>query len=128
MKKILAAVLIVLMALSFSAPSFAEGTKETWDKMGFTLVYPEEFSNTKGIVMPNPFPVVKDGIYTMMFDYYAFSKEESDALNEKTKNGGLSAEDTAKILDAMGTLLIVFGIDGDRGAAELIDVIGLEGA
>ena len=128
MKRILAAVLIVLMALSFSAPAFAEGTKETWDKMGFTLVYPEEFSNTKGIVMPNPFPVVKDGIYTMMFDYYAFSKEESDALNEKTKNGGLSAEDTAKILDAMGTLLIVFGIDGDRGAAELIDVIGLEGA
>ena len=128
MKRILAAVLIALMALSFSAPAFAEGTKETWDKMGFTLVYPEEFSNTKGIVMPNPFPAVKDGIYTMMFDYYAFSKEESDALNEKTKNGGLSAEDTAKILDAMGTLLIVFGIDGDRGAAELIDVIGLEGA
>ena len=128
MKKILAAALVVLMAFSFGVSAFAEGTKETWDKMGFTLLYPEEFSNTKGIFMPNPFPAVKDGIYTMMFDYYAFSKEESDALNEKTKNGGLSAEDTAKILDAMGTLLIVFGIDGDRGAAELIDVIGLEGA
>ncbi len=88
--------------------------------MGFTLLYPEEFSNTKGIFMPSPFPTVKDGIYTMIFDYYAFSKEESDALNEKTENRGLSSEDTAKILDAMGTLLIVFGIDGDRGAADLI--------
>ena len=126
MKKILAAALVVLMAFSFGVPAFAEGTKETWDKMGFTLFYPEEFGNTKGIFMPNPFPAVKDGIYTMMFNYYAFPKEESDALNEKTKNGGLSAEDTAKVLNAMGTLLIVFGIDEDRSAADLIHEIGLE--
>ena len=38
MKKILAAALVVLMAFSFGVPAFAEGTKETWDKMGFTLV------------------------------------------------------------------------------------------
>ena len=111
MKRILAVLLIVLMVSSFRAPAFAEGKKETWDKMGFTLTYPEEFTNTKGVVLPNPFPTVKDGIYSMIFNYYAFSKEESDAFNEKTKNGGLSAEDTAKILDAMGTLLVVIGID-----------------
>ena len=126
MKKILTILLIVLIAFSFSAPSFAEGKKETWDKMGFTLTYPEEFSNTKGIVLPNPYPTVKDGIYSMLFNYYAFSKEESDAFNEKTKNGGLSAEDTARILDAMGNLLIVMGIDGDRSAADLAEVMGLE--
>ena len=127
MKKILIILLIVLMGSSFTAPAFAEGKKETWDKMGFTLTYPEEFNDTKGIFMPSPFPVVKDGIYTMMFDYYAFPKEESDALNEQTKNGGLSAEDTAKILDARGTLLVVIGIDGDRGSADLAEEMGLEG-
>ena len=126
MKKILAFVLIVMMAFSFCVPAFAEGRKETWDKMGFTLTYPEEFSNTKGIVLPNPYPTVKDGIYSMLFNYYAFSKEESDAFNEKTKNGGLSAEDTARILDAMGNLLIVMGIDGDRSAADLLSVMNLE--
>ena len=126
MKKILTILLIVLIAFSFSAPSFAEGKKETWDKMGFTLTYPEEFSNTKGIVLPNPYPTVKEGIYSMLFNYYAFSKEESDAFNEKTKNGGLSAEDTARILDAMGNLLIVMGIDGDRSAADLLSVMNLE--
>ena len=41
MKKILTILLIVLIAFSFSALSFAECKKETWDKMGFTLTYPE---------------------------------------------------------------------------------------
>ena len=128
MTKIFIIVLAVLMIFSFtfSASAFAESKKETWDKMGFTLTYPEEFSDTKGIFMPNPFPSVRDGIYTMMFNYYTFSKEESDAFNEKTKNGGLSAEDTAKILDAMGTLLIVIGIDGNRSTADLAEVVGSE--
>ena len=126
MKKIVTLVLIAVMIFVLSMPAFAEGKKETWDKMGFTLTYPEEFSNTKGIVLPNPYPTVKDGIYSMLFNYYAFSKEESDAFNEKTKNGGLSAEDTARILDAMGNLLIVMGIDGDRSAADLLSVMNLE--
>ncbi len=127
MKNALAIALIVLMVFSFSTPALAESKRETWDKMGFTLTYPEEFSNTKGLFLPNPSPTVHDGIYTMMFNYYAFSKEESDVFNEKTKNGGLSAEDTARILDAMGTLLIVIGIDGDRSAADLIAAMNLKG-
>ena len=126
MKKILAILLAVLMVSSFATSAFAEGKKETWDQMGFTLTYPEEFTDTKGVFMPNFFPAVKNGVYTMMFNYYAISKEESDAFNEKTKNGGLSAEDTAKILDAMGTLLVVIGIDGNRSAADLAEVMGLE--
>ena len=125
MRKIIALILIAILAFSFSADAFAEEKTETWDKMGFTLTYPEEFSNLKGILLPNPYPSVKDGVYTMVFNYYAFSKAESDAYNEKTKKGELSAEDTARILDAMGTLLVVIGIDGGRGAAELADVIGL---
>ena len=128
MKKLLAVILIVLMISSLGAPALAESKKETWDKMGFTLTYPEEFSDTKGIVLPNPYPQAKDGIYTMMFNYYAFSKEESDAYNEKTKNGELTAEDTTRILNAMGTLLIVLGIDGNRSAADLAEVMNLEGA
>ena len=123
MKKTIALVLIALMILSLSVPSFAEGKKETWNEMGFTLTYPEEFSNTRGVFLPFPYPTVKDGIYTMMFNYYAFSKEESDAYNEKTKNGGLSEEDTARILSAQGTLLVVLGIDGGRGAAELMELL-----
>lgn len=128
MKKLLAVILIVLMISSLGAPALAESKKETWDKMGFTLTYPEEFSDTKGIVLPNPYPQAKDGIYTMMFNYYAFTKEESDAYNEKTKNGELTAEDTTRILNAMGTLLIVLGIDGNRSAADLAEVMNLEGA
>ena len=126
MNRILAIVLIVLMVFSFSAPAFAESRKETWEKMGFTLNYPEEFSNTKGVFLPGPTPTVKEGIYTLIFNYCAFTKEESDAYNEKTKNGGLSAEDASKILDAMGALLIVMGIDKDRSAVDLIDAMGLE--
>ena len=128
MKRIVTLVLIAVMIFVLSMPASAEGKKETWDKMGFTLTYPEKFVNTKGIFMPNPYPVEKDGIYTMMFNYYAFSKAESDAFNEKTKNGGLSAEDTARIMDAMGTLLIVIGIDGDRSLVDLMEVMGFEGA
>ena len=128
MKRIVTLVLIAVMIFVLSMPAFAEGKKETWDKMGFTLAYPEKFINTKGVFMPSPYPVVKDGIYTMMFNYYAFSKAESDAFNEKTKNGGLSAEDTARIIDAMGTLLIVIGIDGDRSLVDLMEAMGFEGA
>ena len=127
MKKTLIIALIVLMLLSLGSPAFAEGRKETWEKMGFTLTYPEEFSNTTGIFMPSPFPSVKDGVYSMTFTYYAISQEESDALNEKNKTGGLSAEDTAKVLNAMGTLLIVIGIDGDRSIEDLIQELGMEG-
>ena len=128
MKRLLSLTLAVLMVLSLSASAFAEGKTETWDKMGFTLTYPEEFNNTKGIFLPYPYPTEKDGIYTMMFNYYAFSKEDSDAFNEKTKNGGLSEEDTARILDAQGTLLFVMGIDGGRGAQELLETLGLKDA
>ena len=128
MKRIVTLVLIAVMIFVLSMPAFAEGKKETWDKMGFTLTYPEKFVNTKGIFMPNPYPVEKDGIYTMMFNYHAFSKAEPDAFNEKTKNGGLSAEDTARIMDAMGTLLIVIGIDGDRSLVDLMEAMGFEGA
>ena len=127
MKRIVTLVLIAVMIFVLSMPAFAEGKRETWDKMGFTLAYPEKFINTKGVFMPSPYPVVKDGIYTMMFNYYAFSKAESDAFNEKTKNGGLSAEDTARIIDAMGTLLIVIGIDGDRSLVDLMEAMGFEG-
>ena len=94
--------------------------------MGFALTYPEEFSNTKGIFMPFPYPMVQEGIYTMMFNYYAFSKEDSDAYNEKVKNGGLSEEDTARIMNAQGTMLIVLGIDGNRSAAELLENLQLD--
>ena len=125
MKRTIALLLIVLMLFSCNAAAFAEENTQTWDKMGFTLTYPEEFSNLKGIMLPNPYPSVKDGIYTMVFNYYAFSQEESDAFNEKTKKGGLSAEDTARILNSMGTLLVVIGIDGGRGAEELAEVMGL---
>ena len=52
MKNTFAVILIVLMVFSFSAPAFAESTTETWDKMGFSLTFPEEFSNTKGIFLP----------------------------------------------------------------------------
>ena len=126
MKRIVTLVLTTVMIFGLSMPAFAEGKKETWEKMGFTLAYPEKFINTKGVFIPSPYPVVKDGIYTMMFNYYAFSKAESDAFNEKTKNGGLSAEDTARILDAMGTLLIVIGIDGDRSLVDLMEAMGFD--
>lgn len=96
--------------------------------MGFSLDIPEEFNNTKGIFLPFPFPTVKDGIYQMMFNYYAFSKAESDEFNEKAKAGGLSPEDTARILNAQGVLMVVLGIDGNRSAEDLIAFLEMEDA
>ena len=128
MKRILALALAALMLLSFGVFASAEDYPEDYPEMGFALNIPEEFNNTKGIFLPFPYPTVKDGIYQMMFNYYAFSKAESDEFNEKAKAGGLSPEDTARILNAQGVLMVVLGIDGNRSAEDLIAFLEMEDA
>ena len=125
MKKIMALTLAALTALTLTFCAHAEGNQETYDKMGITITYPEEFSNTIGIFLPSPFSTEKEGVYAMLFNYYAFTKEESDAFTESTKNGGLSLEEINKIMDATGTLLMVLGIDGNRGIGELLEAMDL---
>ena len=64
--------------------------------------------------MPMPFPTVKDGVYSVIFDCYSISPEESAALNEKAQKGEMTEEDAGRVLGAMHTLLFVFEIDGGR--------------
>ena len=129
MKRMLAFVLVAMMVFSLGAAAFAaEENTETWDEMGYTLTYTEEFNDTKGIFMPFPYPAVQDGIYQMIFDYYSFSKEESDAFNEKALNDELTDEDIDKILNSECTLLVVLAIDGGRGPEELLEALALEGS
>ena len=126
MKRILALALAAMMLLSLGAFASAEDYPSDYPEMGFSLDIPEEFSNTKGIFLPFPFPTSQDGVYQMMFNYYAFSKAESDEFNEKAKVGGLSAEDTARILNAQGILLVLLGIDGNRSVEDLIAFLETE--
>ena len=126
MKRILALALAAMMLLSLGTFASAEDYPSDYPEMGFSLDIPEEFSNTKGIFLPFPFPTSQDGVYQMMFNYYAFSKAESDEFNEKAKVGGLSAEDTARILNAQGILLVLLGIDGNRSVEDLIAFLETE--
>ena len=126
MKRFTALLLVFLLAFSCGIPALADGTVETWEQMGFTLTYPEEFSHTKGLVLPYFHVVEQNGINTMLFLYFTFSREESDAYNEKSKAGGLTPEDTVRIQQAQGTLLIALAIDGGRGASELAEAMSLD--
>ena len=104
MKKIIALILIAILAFSFGAAAFAEEKTETWDKMGFTLTYPEEFSNLKGILLPNPYPSVKD-VGNIGADQDAADGAVKVLQYVKRRPGA--------------------GVSPVRGAAELADVIGL---
>ena len=94
---------------------------ETIHKMGFRLTYPEVFEHTVGQVSPMVIGDQGDGLYFMMYSYIAVSVEEMRELGRKSESGELSEEDKLKVSQAMGSLLVIIGIDGGRGPKEIAE-------
>ncbi len=126
MKKALSLILAVLLLASLSTAAFAQGYSESYDQMGFTLTYPEEYETIKGVIETFPMGRVMDGLYYMVFEYYAMPKEDYQRL-ANTAPELISDEEYAAAMDAQGVLLYVFGIDGGRDAAAIIEMAELEG-
>ncbi len=125
MKKLISTLLTVLLLTSFGSAAFAEGYSETYDEMGMTLSYTEEFEDTLGIWFPNPAGCVDDGIYYMSFDYLAMSMEEYYALLEKGTDNW-TQEELTKFSSSVGVLTNLLAIDGGRGEADLLEAFGME--
>ena len=126
MKKLISILLAVLLLASLGAMAFADDYSETYDEMGMTLNYPEEYMfNTRGVLEPYPQGRMEDGVYFMSFSYLAFPYDEYFALLEKDTDQ-ITEEEIQTIRNAQGTVLYVTAIDGNRGSAELIDILGLK--
>ena len=126
MKKALSLILAVLLLASLGTAAFAQGYSESYDQMGFTVTYPEEYETIKGVIETFPMGRVMDGLYYMVFEYYAMPKEDYQRL-ANTAPELISDEEYAAAMDAQGVLLYVFGIDGGRDAAAIIEMAELEG-
>ncbi len=98
----------------------------TFYNMGFRMTAPDVFEHTKGQVSPMAIGNKGDGIYLMLYTYFASSAEEMKAFSEKSKKGEASEEEVQKMSDTMGALLTVLGIDGGRGEKELRVDMGME--
>ena len=123
MKRILATALGIIMILSMmSSSAFAEDKMDSCEEVGITITYPEEFDNLKGIVLPMGMGSRKasDGVYNIMISYCALTQEFVDELNAKSANGTMTDEDIKAVANSIGPLLMAFGIDGGRGAKDLV--------
>ena len=123
MKKIIALILALLTA--FTACSFADETEVTWDEMGITVTYPEMFFQTKGAYTPLSVES-ENGVCSMVHIYIALSEEQLNAYNEKSVTEGLTEEETDELLNSMGAMCVILSIDGNRSAADLMDVLNVE--
>ena len=85
MKKILCALLAVLLLASLSITAFADETRLDMKEVGLTLTLPDEFKeeNLKGTFIPRPSGEFDDGLYYLSFLYYAMPEEELEILSEK---------------------------------------------
>ena len=127
MKKVVSVILAVLLLASLGTAAFAAGTRETYEQMGFTLSYPEEFETMKGAVEPFPFGRIMDGLYYMTLVYYGMPKEDYLRLAE-TDPEEITDEEFQTAMEAQGALLYVFAIDGGRGVSDIIELAEMEGA
>lgn len=98
----------------------------TFFNMGFRMTEPDAFRHTRGQVSPMAIGNKGDGVYLMLYTYFAASAEEMKAFSEKSKKGEASEEEVQKMSDTMGMLLTVLGIDGGRGEKELRADMGME--
>ncbi len=126
MKTIVSVILAVLLLTSLSAAAFAGGTGVTYEEMGFTLTYPEEFETMKGAFEPFPIGRIMDSLYHMMFMYIGMPKEDYSKL--ATNPEEVTDEEFLAAIEAQGALTYVFAIDGDRGLSDIIELAALEAA
>ena len=64
-----------------------------------------------------------DGVYNIMISYCALTQEFVDELNAKSANGTMTDEDINTVTNSIGPLLMAFGIDGGRGAKDLVELM-----
>jgi hypothetical protein len=98
------------------------GKTEKHENLGFNLTYPDTFENTKGALAPFPMGG-NSGVYVMMFNYIAATKEELDAMEKKTADHEPTQEEVMQVMTKMGIILTVVGIDGGRGINEILKVM-----
>ena len=95
--------------------------KQTFEDMGITITFPDEFENTTGSFLPLPLGG-NNGIYTMMFNYIAMTDEEGEAFQAGAANGTPSEEAVAAMVKRMSGLYMLMGIDGGRGPEDIIKI------
>ncbi len=88
-------------------------------KMGFRMAWPDALRHPRGLVSPMEIGRQGDGTYFMMISYIALPAEELQAMAAKAEGGEMREEDTMKVSDAMGVLLVIIAIDGERGPEEI---------
>lgn len=100
------------------------GLKETFETMGFTILYPPVFQNAKGTVYPEvigEIGYVGSGIKVMGFLYATMPKDEFLPLIDKQDK---TDEEMLRLSDNMYELLYVCCVDGGRGAKEIVETLG----
>ena len=125
MKKTFISLLAVLLLTFFSTAAYAEGNVETYEQNGFTVTLPEEFENAKGVVYTNPYVRTDAGFCLMDYIYFAMEPETFYTLANKTA-ADLTEEEQQELYARQCDLLCVIGIDGGRGSAEILDLLGVE--
>ncbi|MBR2552291.1 MAG: redoxin domain-containing protein [Lachnospiraceae bacterium] len=92
---------------------------DTYYRMGFRMPVPEAFKHTKGFFSPMEIGDQGDGTYFMVCTYTASTAEEMKVISAKSKSGTMTEEDSKKLLDTMGVLLVIIAIDGGQGIKEI---------
>lgn len=100
------------------------GLTETFETMGFTVLYPPEFQNAKGTVYPQMIGEIGEvgsGIRILGYLYATMPKDEFYPLlnkNDKTD------EEMLRLSNSMYEFLYVCNVDGGRGAKEIVETLG----
>lgn len=126
MKKILFSLLGVLLLTFFSAAVYAEDNTATYEQIGFTVTLPENVENAKGIVYPYLYGRMDTGLYLMGYIYFAMESETFNTLAGKTADE-LTEEEQQDLYARQCDLLYVAAINGGRGPAEILNLLGVQG-
>jgi len=103
------------------------GKTEKYEKMGFNLTYSDVLENTKGSLAPFPMGG-NSGLYVMMFNYLAMTKEELEAREKQVEGDEPTQEEVMAVMAKMGILLTVVGIDGGRVIKEIMQIMKKDSA
>jgi thiol-disulfide isomerase/thioredoxin len=128
MKKLISCVLVLALVLSLgvfsAAASAADAETVSMDvqEMGLKVNLPEEFASSKGIIEPYMMGEIDAGVKLMMIFYVGMDQE---AYAASAENPNPTEEEKAALMSAMSVLGYVFTIDGNRTAADLIEILDI---
>ena len=110
--------IILTFSLNIHALMAAETADDTtlaleYPKAGFTIVLPEEYADTEGILEENGGAEVErgSGITVARLEYIAMSEDDYRKLNEKKV---VFPWDALNLIKKTGNLFTVYGVDGGR--------------